>query len=405
MRKRVNAHWPRCRLSNRIDVVSKLAALYPLTHRSPNTRTRKELVINTKDIETLRTLARRIRALADQPDMRDRPARWKRFNALDPDGPMVLCFPEGSWCEILPEDQLVCENKVARDWELRLRKQLYTSEVLKDDQPRDPVFDLNWPVERGDFGVPVQTMQGDQRGSFVYDPPLKTLPADFDKLRFREPRVDRAEMERHREWAHTIFDDILEVRVRGGFWWTVGLTCEAIKMIGLENLMLLTFDEPEDLHRLMAWLRDEQLHFMRWFEKEGLLSDQNEADYVGSGSIGYTDELPAPDRQPGTSARLKDRWGFAESQETIGISPAMFDEFIMPYQLPLLEEFGLNYYGCCEPVDERIGSILKIPRLRRVSVSPWARQDIMAEKLGRNYIYCRKPNPAPVCLVHYVLCP
>ncbi len=31
-------------------------------------------------------------------------------------------------------------------------------------------------------------------------------------------------------------------------------------------------------------------------------------------------------------------------------------------------------------------------------MAPWADLEIMAEKLGRDYVFCRKPNPAPVCV-------
>ncbi len=82
-----------------------------------------------------------------------------------------------------------------------------------------------------------------------------------------------------------------------------------------------------------------------------------------------------------------DMWGFGESQETTQVSPSMFEEFIFPYQLPILERFGLNCYGCCEPLNKRWYLIKKIPRLRRVSISPWADLHDMAEKLGSNYIY------------------
>jgi hypothetical protein len=75
----------------------------------------------------------------------------------------------------------------------------------------------------------------------------------------------------------------------------------------------------------------------------------------------------------------------------------MFAEFVFPYQLPLLERFGLNCYGCCEPVDRRLDAILSIPRLRRISVSPWSDQDICAERIGKRFVYSRKPNPAHVC--------
>jgi hypothetical protein len=66
--------------------------------------------------------------------------------------------------------------------------------------------------------------------------------------------------------------------------------------------------------------------------------------------------------------------------------------------LPILERFGLNCYGCCEPVDKRWHVIEAIPRLRRVSVSPWASIPGMAEKLGDRYIFSMKPNPAHLAM-------
>jgi hypothetical protein len=76
----------------------------------------------------------------------------------------------------------------------------------------------------------------------------------------------------------------------------------------------------------------------------------------------------------------------------------MFGEFIFPHQLPLMERFGLNYYGCCEASEERWAYLSKIPRLRCISVAPWSNQAKCADIFGRNYVYCRKPNPSPVCM-------
>jgi hypothetical protein len=89
--------------------------------------------------------------------------------------------------------------------------------------------------------------------------------------------------------------------------------------------------------------------------------------------------------------------GICGSQETVGISPDMFAEFVLPYQLPILEKFGLNCYGCCEAVHERWKYISRVPRLRRVSVSPWCDQQAMAGYLKREYVFSRKPNPSYVC--------
>ena len=180
--------------------------------------------------------------------------------------------------------------------------------------------------------------------------------------------------------------------------WTMGLTQEIIMLIGLEQLMIAMIDQAQALHRLMAWIRDEHLHMLDWYEREGLLNLNNRNGCVGSGGVAYTDELPQADRQDGGPVRTMDLWGFGESQETVGVSPAMFGEFVFPYQLPLLSRFGLNAYGCCEPVHQRWSYIRQIPRLRRVSVSPWCDQPRMAELMGGDYIFSRKPNPAHVCV-------
>jgi len=42
--------------------------------------------------------------------------------------------------------------------------------------------------------------------------------------------------------------------------------------------------------------------------------------------------------------RTIDIWGFAEIQETVGVSPEMSKEFIFPYQKEILKLFGLNCY-------------------------------------------------------------
>jgi hypothetical protein len=91
-------------------------------------------------------------------------------------------------------------------------------------------------------------------------------------------------------------------------------------------------------------------------------------------------------------------WGFAESQETVGVSPAMFEEFIFPYQVPIMERFGLNCYGCCERLDRRWHIVQRFPRLRRVSVSSWCNLAEMADKLGSSYIFSWKPRPSDLAM-------
>jgi hypothetical protein len=75
----------------------------------------------------------------------------------------------------------------------------------------------------------------------------------------------------------------------------------------------------------------------------------------------------------------------------------MFAEFVLPYQKSIVERFGKCYYGCCEPLHLRMPLLKEnLPNLARVSVSPWADEEIMAQECGREIAYSRKPHPALV---------
>jgi hypothetical protein len=233
-------------------------------------------------------------------------------------------------------------------------------------------------------------------GSRSWEPPIEDLDRDFAKLKPRSFSVDREAALREKAALEEVFAGILDVQIRGAFYWTMGLTWCAIDLVGLQNLWLYMCENPEGLHRLMAFLRDDHIAFAQWLEREGLYTLNNENDYIGSGSMGYTKTLPRADCQGSGRIRTRDLWVLSESQETVGVGPAQFEEFIFPYQLSIVEMFGKTYYGCCEPVDNRWRVLKRIPNLARVSVSPWANEEAMAEALGADYVYSRKPNPTMI---------
>lgn len=321
---------------------------------------------------------------------------WRDHNALRGRQPLVLCFPEGAWTEIFPPTAWQCQDEFHRALEQQFRQKIWWWEHLNDDNYILPVCDVGWVIHVGNYGVDVPMTFGDNRGSYVWEAVIHDLATELPKLHFRSLRVDRVATRRNLDRATDICGDILPVRLRAWLWWTMGMTWEAAKLVGLENLMFLMADQPEQVHQLMAFLRDEHLHFIHWHEQEGLITPNNETEFIGSGGVGCTDILhPSTD----IGIKLSEMWGFAESQETVGVSPAMFEEFIMPYQVPLLEKFGLNCYGCCEGLEHRIDIVLRnVPRLRRVSVAPSANQEILAETLAGRYLYSRKPYPAHVCV-------
>lgn len=356
--------------------------------------------VSEHDRQVLRRLAAQVRQIAELPEMSVRKQRWYDHNSLRPQRPMILCYPEGAWSELMPESTLQCQDETLRGWESQLRKRIYWWNHLRDDHALEPYLDVPWEVTIGDYGVPVPTQYGENRGSYHWDPPIKDLDNDLQKLHIRPLSVDRPTTQRKLALADELFGDLLPARLRGIYWWTLGLTWDAIKLVGLEPFMMAMYDNPDGLHRLMAFLRDDALHLIQWCQDQNILTWMNASDYSGSGGVAFTHELPGEphDRVP-TNVRLEHLWGFAESQETVGVSPAMFQEFVLPYQKPLLEQFGLNCYGCCEPLHQRIDAVLThVPHLRRVSVSPWCDQAVMAEKLGAQCIFSRKPNPATICM-------
>ncbi len=199
--------------------------------------------------------------------------------------------------------------------------------------------------------------------------------------------------------AAEVFRGVLAVGLRGVWWWSLGLTWDLARLVGLEKMLYLMYDDPGMVHRIMGLLRDGYLAKLDYLSGHNLLSLNNNHAYVGSGGIGYSRELPGRTLD-GTGVRPRDMWCLTESQETIGVSPEQFEEFVFQYQKPIQERFGLNCYGCCEPLESRWHIVKKTPRLRRVSVSPWADQGKMAEFLGNSYVYSRKPAPSLLAVPH-----
>lgn len=355
--------------------------------------------VSAHDRRVLRDLARQVRDIADQPIMAERRRRWVRHNTLQPERPMVLCFPEGGTQELIPPTACQCDDPALRKWEYTLRWQVFWWRHINDDNFIEPVFNLNWQVRRSGLGVDVPLIHGDNRGSYTWDPPLKDLAHDLDRLHHQSFEVDRDATLRDLQRAREIFGDILPCRIHGSLYWSTGLTQQAAFLVGMEQLMWAMVDQPEHVHRLMTFLRDDWANFLDWAERENLFSSNTGGDYVGSGGVGAIDDAFASDTEAFESAPLGQRWGFAESQETVGISPAMFDEFVLPYQVPLLERTALNCYGCCEGLEHRLDLVLKyVPRLRRISIAPSADQERIALKIAGRYVYSRKPYPGHVCV-------
>jgi len=343
------------------------------------------------DREILRPLAATLATFASRPSEHAKRDLWYRHNALQPTRPLIFCDPENGWNEIITASHLQSQGDLARDWEMTLRKEIFWADSMGDDKVIDAAFRVPHVYHESDWGMTHQIIKVASHGSYRWDPPLKNLD-DISQLRFPTITVDRQASDNLLDLAQATFGDLLTVSRRTAWWWSLGMTRTLINLRGLSEMMLDMCDNPRQLHQLMAILRDGHLAKLDFLQTSNLLSLNNDNTYVGSGGFGFTRQLPQNDFAG--QVRTIDMWGFCESQETVQVSPTMFEEFVFPYQLPLVQRFGLNCYGCCEPVHNRWHVVKRFPRLRRVSVSPWADPAKMAEYLQADYIYSLKPSPA-----------
>ena len=352
------------------------------------------------DRRIIRELAWRVAEIAEDPVQHHRRMIWYAQNALKPIRPPVFVSPDWAWAELIPEAALACESDRARDIELGLRKRIYAHERFGDDQVVDAQWRVPHAVTRTGWGVDLQIRRPEmEMGAYVCDAVIESID-DIDRLQTPGVEHDPRETERRLAWHEELFGDIMDVTLHGVWWWSLGLIDEWTELRGIEQTYLDMMDRPELLHAGLRRLMEGRLAWLDRLEELGLLSLNNGNDYVGSGCFGYTDQLPQEDFD--NRVRPRDMWGFCEAQTMAAVSPAMHEEFVLQWQLPVLDRFGLNCYGCCEPLDRKLDFLLaRVPRLRRVSISAWADVRRSAEKLGDRVIFSWKPDPAALAAVSF----
>ncbi|MGE5529030.1 MAG: hypothetical protein ACM3X6_07805 [Patescibacteria group bacterium] len=346
----------------------------------------------------LRELAKKQAEYAALPVMAERKRMWYDLNDARPGArpPVVV----ETWTfdrDFLPESVFRCTTETGRKIEYQLLRNIRNHELIDDDKVMPDTFDIGWFIDIDEWGVKVgretlKDSQGYETG-FRYLHPIKDLGKDLAMLRPAACRVDRERTMAWKGFLENLFGDILPVEIRTGLFGGTMLTNRVIELMGMEAFFTAMYDSPDEVHRLMAFLRDNALRVMSWLEAEGLLRpNSGNQDSFGS-SYNFTTALPAPDYRGGP-ARLRDMWGCSNSQETVGVSPAMFHEFCFPYYRDVCEPMGLLYYGCCEPAHPFWEDIRRLPHLKKVSISRWCDQAFMGEALrGTGIVFSRKPDP------------
>lgn len=354
-----------------------------------------DLLVADQDRKILRNLAERIAHLATGAEMDEKRSRWRSINSLKKNRPVIFCDPENGWNQIITETQMECEGKIARHWEMNLRKEIFWGEEMGDDRPVETYFNVPATIAPDDWGIKIIEHSTDTQGgpnALAWSPAITDYDKDLPRLKMPSIDIDKEVSEGSYQLAKDILGDILRVRPKSTWWPSLGITKEFIKLRGLMNLYTDFYDHPEETKEFLTFISKTVMAKLDFLEQGNLLWLNNDTTYVGSGGFGITDELPQPDFDG--RVRLIDLWGHTESQETTGVGPDQYEEFVFPAEKPIMERFGLTCYGCCEELHSRWHVVKKHHGLRRVSCSPWCDVAQMSANLEDKYIISVKPNPA-----------
>jgi len=348
---------------------------------------------NQKDISILRELAKKYAELAASDIQDERRDLWRAHNSLRRTRPLVYARWFATSNEII-EPALECEDPFYRAHEEKLR-QLIFQDSLGDDYILEPWIDQN-----AIYICPPHSVWGpeiihhrtdDAGGSFKITPPI-TEPADLAKLIVPKHQIDEAETSKNVSRLHDAVGDLVKINVvRAPIWrgWNADLSTDLGYLRGIEGAMWDMIDRPEFLHELLSFMRDGVLAAQEQAEKAG---DWRLADHSNQ-AMTYSEELADP-KANSEPVKRKDLWYFAAAQELTLVSPEMHDEFMLQYQIPIIEHFGLSAYGCCEDLTKKIDIVKKIPNLRRIAIVPRADVARCAEQIGTDYVCSWRPNPA-----------
>lgn len=371
--------------------------LHDPSHR-PQPIVAEPIHLEPREIEVLRRLVEELATAAASPVHREKAELWRRLNDLDSVRPMVW-INEIPWHEMNVNDELTLETRHpwAREWETTLRQTLYQWRHLPADMVLSDFLECPLAIHSTDFGIveDVDVARTDAANPIVsrhFHIQIRSAK-DLDKIQMpKVTHVAEATEERLRVMRE-VAAGCLPVRKVGQthIWFTPW--DYLIRWWGVAEAMLDLYDRPELVNEgvdrmVKAWMTE-----LDQFVAQGLLSPDANNTRVGSGGYGYATALAAP--SPGAlGVPTSQMWGCSNAQIFSEVSPEMHWEFALRHDLPWLSRWGLNYYGCCEPLDTKLDLLRRIPNLRKISMNFRIRPDRAVGNVGEQYVFSYKPNPA-----------
>jgi len=323
------------------------------------------------DKTILRDLGKQIAEIGALPIQKVHAENHARISNLQRAKPTILIYQE-PWNEmdVDGELQLRCEDGFCRGIEVGLRRTLYSWRHMPGDMVVSPVITQPLCIRDTGFGISedVDIARTDETSDVVsrhFHIQIKD-EADAEKIKFPEVSHDEAETQRQLELRQEIFDGVLPVQIAktGGFWFAPW--DELVRWTGVTEILMDMVLRPDYVNLLMDRFVNAWLHRLDQYEAQGLLS-----------------------------APTSELWGVGAAQIFSDVSPEMHVEFALRHEARWFARWGRNYYGCCEPLDHKVGILREhIPNLKKISMSPWVNFDRAVEAMRDEFIFAWKPNPA-----------
>lgn len=318
--------------------------------------------------------------------------RMKATNDLELVRPPVL-LDEMPWYQLDIDGELtcLCEDKRARAVEYEFRKAIYRWKHIKADTLFEPFYRVKMSYDSTGIGISAKEdiLRTDDTNNIVSHSYEDLLEEEGSEELIKIPtftaRPDKDEA--NMEFYSDLLGDAMPVKLCGrGYLYHAPWDVIA-RLRGVEPILFDLYDRPEHLHAIRQRFHDAALAEM----------DFVEANLKVDGTVPSLHCTPSYISGLGDEG-WKATWFRGMAQCFGDISPAMLEEFDIDYSKALAERFAYSYYGCCEPLDRKLDVITKITNLRKIGVSPWANEEVMAEWMGGRYVYARKPNPANVAI-------
>lgn len=350
--------------------------------------------ISKKEQRILRDLGQQYAEIASLGCHEEKRNEWKRLNRLQETRPLVM-IDQLPWHELNIDHELdlQCQSPFLRELEDYLRKTLYKWNHFPVDMVIPSYIPVQKIIHNTGFGISItenvqSTHTDNDVVSHEYMDMLQT-EEDLDRLHPAVVTYDEAATLERLHIAKQIFQGIIPVRLTGQcpefrIW-------DEISMYrGITPILYDFMDNPDFIHATMEKFTSYQIDLLHQLERLHLLEGDQQLIHC---SGAFTDELPQASSTP-YAASASDCWAYGMAQLFSSCSKSMHEEFEITYAKKYYTHVGLVYYGCCEPLHDKIDIIRQLPNVRKISISPWADPEIAASNIGHDYVLSRKPSPA-----------